>query len=366
MARAWASVRFLERYSRQFMVRGVGLKGQVRLAESSVAIVGCGATGSLEAEMMVRLGVGRIRLIDGDFVDISNLHRTHLFTEEDVEEFKPKALACRDHLARINRDVEIEAVVETLDPGNAERLLGGVDLILDGTDNMPSRFLINDFSVKHGVPWIYVGVEQWYGMVATFPGDGGPCLRCLIPSPEERYGFFGVQENPCEVMGVVSSTVGMVVSVAVTEALKILLGLSTQPRIFLIDGYDPRLETLSIAKGQGCPTCVKGRFDYLNARPEAGVSVRCGADNVTVSCGGVIDIGGRGLGSVDGLSLLKVTPYAAKISYKGHTILLFRHGKMVFLKTTDVEDVRRRAEELIEILAAHGLIKGRRSAPQGG
>ena len=171
------------RYSRQSRFAPLGPEGQARIQAASVAIVGCGALGTVEAEILVRAGVGRLRIIDRDFVEWSNLQRQFLFEESDAAEGLPKAIAAARRLARVNSDVTIEPLVADLTPANIEELFEGVGLILDGTDNFEARFLVNDYAVSAGIPWIYAAAVGSYGLkLAIVPGRTA-CLRCVYPEP---------------------------------------------------------------------------------------------------------------------------------------------------------------------------------------
>src|SRR5919112_6077988 len=171
----------MNRYSRQILFEGIGAEGQARLRASRVAVVGCGALGSAQVETLARAGVGRLRVVDRDFVEESNLQRQTMFTERDARERTPKAVAAARRVAEINSDVECEAEVADVNQSNAERLIAGCDVVLDGTDNFATRFLVNDACVKHGVPWVYGAAIGSYGVTLTVRPAVTPCLRCVFP-----------------------------------------------------------------------------------------------------------------------------------------------------------------------------------------
>ncbi|HBY64141.1 MAG TPA: thiamine biosynthesis protein ThiF, partial [Solibacterales bacterium] len=202
-----------ERYSRQILFPGIGERGQERLLASSVAIVGCGALGSFQAGALARAGVGRLRIIDRDYVELSNLQRQWLFEEEDARAALPKAVAAVRRLAAINSTVAADAEVADLTPRNADDLLGGCDLILDATDNFETRYLINDFAVKHEQPWIYAAAVGSYGVTMNIlPGETA-CLSCIFPAPP------GGMVETCDTSGILNSAVNAVASIECTEAL---------------------------------------------------------------------------------------------------------------------------------------------------
>src|SRR5262245_59960360 len=209
----------LERYSRQMRFPGIGKAGQEKLLASRVTLCGCGALGTVLANVLVRAGVGFVRIVDRDFVEPSNLQRQVLFDESDVANNLPKAEAAATKLRQINSSVAVEPVVADIDRTNIEELCRDADVILDGSDNFEVRYLINDVAVKHGKPWVYGGAVGSQGMSMTvIPGET-PCLRCVFeaaPNP----GDVGT----CETAGVLAPTVNIVASYQATEAIKLLSG----------------------------------------------------------------------------------------------------------------------------------------------
>ena len=207
-----------ERYSRQMLFRGIGAEGQRRLAASRVAIVGCGATGSASASLLARAGVGTLRIIDRDYVEPSNLQRQSLFDEKDAAESLPKAIAAARKIASFNSQIAVEGRVEDLVPSNIEVLcLNGMDVILDGTDNFETRYLVNDFAVKASLPWIYAAAVGSYGVTLNVLPGKTACLACIFPDTPR-----GMVET-CETSGILNSAVNLVASVAATEAMKLLV-----------------------------------------------------------------------------------------------------------------------------------------------
>jgi len=204
------------RYSRQSRFAPLGPEGQERIRAASVAVIGCGALGTVEAEILARAGIGRLRIIDRDFVEWSNLQRQFLFEESDAAEGLPKALAAARRLAHVNSEVTIEPLVADLTPANIEELLEGVGLILDGTDNFEARFLVNDYAVSSGIPWIYAAAVGSYGLkLAIVPGRTA-CLRCVYPEPPEG------SQPTCETDGVLGPVTAAIASLACGDALKLL------------------------------------------------------------------------------------------------------------------------------------------------
>ncbi|MCP5114647.1 MAG: thiazole biosynthesis adenylyltransferase ThiF, partial [bacterium] len=206
------------RYSRQILFAGIGAGGQERIESSRVAIVGCGALGSFHAAALARAGVGYLRIVDRDYVELSNLQRQWLFTEADAEQGMPKAVAAARYLAGVNSTIEVEPVVADLTPSNAEELLEEVSLILDGTDNFETRYLINDYAVREGVPWIYGGAVASYGLTMPVLPGRTACLKCIYPEPGS-----GAQPT-CETAGVLSPVTAAIAAIQTGDALKILAG----------------------------------------------------------------------------------------------------------------------------------------------
>ena len=210
--------KFEERYSRQILFRGIGAEGQRRLAAGRVAIVGCGATGSALASLLGRAGVGTLRIIDRDYVEPSNLQRQSLFEESDAAESLPKAVAAARKIAAFNSEITVEARVEDLVPGNIEALLEGMNVILDGTDNFETRYLVNDYAVKNFLPWIYAAAVGSYGVTLNVLPGQTACLACIFPDTPR-----GLVET-CETSGILNTAVNLVASIAATEAVKLLVG----------------------------------------------------------------------------------------------------------------------------------------------
>ena len=272
-----------ERYSRQILFEGIGREGQERLREGSVVILGCGALGCAQAEMLARAGVGRLRLIDRDVVESTNLHRQVLFEERDAEERLPKAVAAAARLERINRSVRVEPVVRDANPTNIESLLDGATVILDGTDNFETRYLLNDAAVKLGRPWIYGAAVGAHGLQMTIRPGVTPCLRCLfreMPPPGST--------PTCDTAGVILPIISVVASHQVVECLKLLLGQTERLHGCLLqfdlwDNRTSRLRLDRLREEADCPTCDHHRYDYLNVERGQLVTSLCGRNAIQIS-----------------------------------------------------------------------------------
>jgi molybdopterin-synthase adenylyltransferase len=271
------------RYSRQELFAGIGREGQARLRRARVAVVGCGALGSVLSETMVRAGVGALTVIDRDFVEESNLQRQSLFDEADVALGQPKAAAAETHLRALNSEVEVRGVVTDLVPDNAGSLLAGADLVLDGTDNFETRFLLNDVCVRAGIPWVYGACVGAYGLALLVRPKVSPCLRCLLderPAPGSS--------PTCDTAGVVAPIVHVIAGIQAAEALKLLAGRteSLLAGLVTVDLWQGQFDVLDLrGRAPWCPACTAGRFDYATAGPSGGSAVLCGRDAVQVRPG---------------------------------------------------------------------------------
>lgn len=241
----------LERYSRQMLVPQIGRAGQERLAAARIGLVGCGALGSVLATHLVRAGVGLLRIVDKDYPELHNLHRQILYTEEDVARRVPKAEAAAAFLSKANSRVTVEPVVTRIDEDTLSGFASGLDLLVDGTDNFPTRFLINDYAVERGIPWVYGGVIRSSGMSMTIVPGAGPCLRCLIrdlPAPE--------QSPTADVAGVLSTVVAVIASIEANEAIKLVVDPTARNReLVVVDIWDLTLDRLEVPRDPDCPCC---------------------------------------------------------------------------------------------------------------
>jgi len=268
----------LDRYTRQTIFPGIGPEGQRRLGEGFAVVVGCGALGTVVSSALVRAGVGRVRVIDRDFIEYHNLQRQLLFTESDIEGGLPKAVAAERHLREANSAVQVEGVVADFSRTNAEKLVEGADVILDGLDNFETRFLINDVALKLRIPWVYGGAIGSTGMTATFLPDERPCFRCMVNSPPAGGTM------TCDTAGVVNAVPWIVGSLQATEALKILIGTAPLSRdLVVLDVWQRSFESLSLADlvGADCPAC-NGTYEFLEGKPRTRVTSLCGQNAVQI------------------------------------------------------------------------------------
>jgi len=267
----------LDKYSRQVLFQPIGVQGQERLLRSRVVIAGCGALGTAQANGLVRAGVGMLRIVDRDYVEASNLQRQILFDEADALENLPKAVAAERKLRRINSDAAVEGVIADIDSQNAEDLLGGFHLILDGTDNFETRYLVNDISVKLGIPWVYGAVLASYGTTLTVIPGRTPCLACVFPEPPQ-----GLHET-CDTAGIIGPAVAWVAAVQVAEALKVLVGRpeDLHGSLLAYDVWKNRFQQVKPRMDPGCRACGARDFVHLEGGGPAYVSL-CGRNSVQI------------------------------------------------------------------------------------
>jgi len=317
-----------EKYSRQMLFAGIGPAGQQRLLASRAAVVGCGAIGAAAANLLVRAGLGYLRIIDRDFVEPSNLQRQTLFDEGDARNVLPKAVAAERKLRSINSSVAVEGIVADLSPRNVEALLGEVDVLLDGTDNFETRFLINDVAVKSGRPWIYAAGVASYGLTMTIRPGATPCLACLLESGTAAQGL----EETCDTMGVLGPIVNLIASLEVAEALKLLSGHpeALHGRLLSCDVWTGRMQSLGAARNPECRACARRDFTYLQGEAQPRITM-CGRDSVQIhERARALDLGVLGvrlrplvddLRQNDFLLRFRVAPYEMTVFADGRAIL---------------------------------------------
>jgi molybdopterin-synthase adenylyltransferase len=267
-----------ERYSRQILFKGIGVKGQARLAKARVAIVGCGATGSALASLLARAGVGWIRIIDRDYVEPSNLQRQVLFDEQDAAESLPKAIAAARKIKTFNSEIEVDAHAADLTPDNIEEMLESAQIVLDGTDNFETRYLINDYAVSKGVPWIYTAAVGSYGVVMNVLPSDTACLACVFPDSPT-----GMVET-CDTSGILNSAVNLAASFSATEAIKSLVGAKDKMRRTLLsfDVWTNDRSEISVAKPrEGCRACGERNFVHLAGEGRPHITM-CGRNSVQI------------------------------------------------------------------------------------
>ena len=329
------------RYIKQSRFAPLGAEGQARLHDATVLICGCGALGSVLAETLTRAGVGRIRLVDRDFVELSNLHRQVLYDEQDVQAVMPKAIAAQRKLQAINSDISIEAEVCDVDHTNIQRLLEGVDCICDGTDNFETRFLLNDASHAFSIPWVYGGCVGAEGQQMTvLPGET-PCLRCLmgeVPPPGTL--------PTCDTVGVLSPIVNVIASVQAMEAMKILSGnqAAISRTLNVFDLWDSRIRQIKLdglRENSNCTTCRKQDYPWLRGERIAQSSVLCGRNAVQLNPPHAMRVDLNQLREkLEAFGQVTANPFLLRAEIEGYAITVFADGRTIVGGTEDAAEAK--------------------------
>ncbi len=324
----------LKRYSRQMLLSEIGREGQERLLSSTVAIIGCGALGTVIASSLVRAGVGRVKIVDRDYIELNNLQRQILFDEEDIARGLPKAVAAAERLRKVNSQVEIEPIVADVNPGNVEEIIGDVDLVLDGTDNFETRFLVNDACVKHSIPWVYGAVIVTYGMTMVIIPHHTPCFRCFLaemPAPGST--------PTCDTVGVLGPAVNIVASLEVTEALKLLMGKeeALHGQLIYVDAWTGTLERLKLEKRDDlCPACDLGQFEFLEASVGSYLTSLCGREAVQIHVRGGAKVSFPGLAErLNSVGPVTFNDYMLRFRVDSYELTVFPDGRTIIKGTTD-------------------------------
>ena len=329
-----------DRYRRQIRFAPLGAAGQQRLAAGRALICGCGALGSAIAGWLVRAGVGAVRIVDRDFVELSNLHRQTLFDEQDAAAGLPKAIAAAEKLRQINSTVAIEPIVADLGPENIEAFCKGVDVMLDGTDNFETRLLMNDAAVKRGMAWIYGGCVGSEAQTMTIlPGETA-CLRCLLdtcPMPGSV--------PTCDSAGILGPVAGLVASLEAAEAMKILSGnrQAVRPGLMVVDAWQNQWRRVNVARlcgPPGCGACVRGEFPWLAGQAGSRTAVLCGRNAVQLSRPGPAVALEQLAQRLQGIGRLTRNPFLVRLEVAPYEITLFADGRAIIHGTDDPATAR--------------------------
>jgi molybdopterin-synthase adenylyltransferase len=325
-----------DRYSRQMLFRGIGAEGQKKLSRSAIVLVGCGATGSALVSLLARAGVGKIRIVDRDYVEPSNLQRQSLFDETDAAESAPKAIAAARRIAAFNSTIEVEPEVEDLVPANAPELLSGINLILDGTDNFETRYLINDYAVSKVVPWVYTAAVGSYGVTLNVLPGQTACLACIFP--EYPTGSF----ETCDTAGILGSAVNLAASIAAAEAVKFLVGASDRMRRTLLsfDLWSNEHAEVTTDKPQaGCRACGKRDFVHLAGQGRPYITL-CGRNSVQIhEQHRPLDFNEMAA-RLRPHGTVRHTDFVLKFFREPYEMTLFRDGRAIIKGTTDTAVAR--------------------------
>lgn len=328
------------RYARQMRFPGIGVAGQRRLLDSCALVVGCGALGSVIINTLARAGVGHLRIVDRDFLELNNLQRQVLYDEDDVAAGLPKAIAANERLRKINSSITVEPVVADVDHTNIERLFAGVQCVIDGTDNFETRFLLNDAAVKLGIPWVYGGCLAAEGQSLTIVPGQTPCLRCLIPEPPPPGS-----SPTCDSAGILGTIIGVIASFEANEALKILSG---QPQAIsrtwnIFDLWDNTIRQIKLdpTPAADCPCCGRREFPWLAGQRGSHSAVLCGRNAVQLSFPGRPAISLDDLeGKLAAIGTVSRNKYLVRAAIGPHTLTVFSDGRAVIGGTEDIAEAR--------------------------
>lgn len=325
-----------DRYSRQVLFEGIGEAGQMKLAASRVVIIGCGALGAVHAETMARAGAGRLILVDRDFVEESNLHRQIMFEESDARDRLPKAVAAAKRIARVNSSIEVEPIVKDVNFDNVEEIIAGADVVIDGTDNFETRYLLNDACVKSATPWIYGAAVGSYGLTMTIVPGETPCLRCVLEAmPDPGSG------PTCDTAGVIMPVISIIGSIQAAEAIKLLTGRKDKLHRSLIrvDVWDfnlSRIGLASFADRSGCAACGRRDFEFLRGAARQVTTTLCGRNAVQVVNRGSTDLDFPALaGRLRPLGEVAFNDFLLRFRVDQYEITVFRDARSIIRGTDD-------------------------------
>ncbi len=328
-----------ERYSRQILFREIGATGQEKLLASRVLIVGCGALGASHAEMLARAGVGKLRIVDRDFVEFTNLQRQTLFKESDAAERLPKAVAAKTRIAEINSEIEVEALVADVNNSNVESFISGCDLVLDGTDNFQVRYLLNDACIKNNVTWIYGAAVSSYGTTMTIIPGKTPCLRCIFDEMPDAGS-----SPTCDTAGVIMPIIATVSATQVSEALKILVGdfASLHGSLMQFDVWANDRQRIKLdAPNPDCKCCGQKVFEFLDAEQQEFAAVLCGRNAVQIAPPQTTNLDLKSLSARLGASVdVKQNEFLLRFAADDVEMTVFRDGRAIIKGIDDVAEAR--------------------------
>lgn len=325
------------RYSRQTLFDGIGEEGQALIAQSTVVIIGCGALGAVQAETLARAGVGRLVLVDRDFVEESNLQRQIMFDESDALNRLPKSIAAASRIGRVNSQIHVEPLVTDVNYGNIEEIIADASLVMDGTDNFETRFLINDACVKSRTPWVYGAAVGSYGLTMTIVPTRSPCLRCVLEAvPEPGSG------PTCDTAGVIMPIVTAIASIQTAEAMKLLAGRMDKLHrsLVTIDLWDFGVNRLDLseieARDDECPACSLGEFEFLRGAGRQVATTLCGRNAVQIARTGRTAVDLAALAArLESAGDVAFNDFLLRFRVDGYDITVFRDARSIIRGTSD-------------------------------
>ncbi|AMX00020.1 thiazole biosynthesis adenylyltransferase ThiF [Rummeliibacillus stabekisii] len=329
-----------ERYSRQELFTPIGKEGQEKIRQKHVLVIGAGALGTGSAESLVRMGIGKLTIVDRDYVEWSNLQRQQLYAEEDAKQRVPKAIAAHKRLSQLNSEVEIHGLVQDVSATEAEHLIKDVDLIMDATDNFDTRMILNDVAQKYNIPWIYGACVGSYGLSYSIIPGKTPCLNCLL----ETVPIGGLT---CETAGIISPAVQMVVAYQITEALKILVedDCSLRNQLISFDLWKNQHTSIKVdqLKKQSCPSCGDHpTYPYLEHQSHSKVAVLCGRDTVQIRPSHRITVDLENVANLLSKQVDSVVrnPYLVSFKMGDFRLVLFKDGRTLIHGTKNIEEAK--------------------------
>ena len=322
------------RYRRQEVLPEIGVEGQRKLAGARAVVVGLGALGSMSSDLLARSGVGHLRLVDRDVVELTNLQRQLLYSERDVD--RPKAEAAAERLRSVNSEIEIEPVSKDVHSATVRGILRGADVVVDGTDNLETRFLINEAAIESNIPFVYGGAIATYGMAFAIRPPVTACFRCFNPKAPPPGSL-----PTCETAGIFNAASAMVGAIQAGEALRLLLGETPSGALYVVDGWRPDVQKIRIARRADCPTCVLGEREYLGARRAQVLASLCGSDTISLDPvhRGTIDMEAV----ANRLAVLGSTRRAGGVlvaEVEGHRLTIFPDGRALIRGVKDEAEAR--------------------------
>lgn len=319
------------RYSRQILFADIGPEGQEKLNNSYAVVIGCGALGTVIASGLVRAGVGKVRIVDRDFIEYHNLQRQILFDEDDIKENLPKAVAAERHLRKINSSVHIEGIVADVNHTNIERLVEGAHVIVDGLDNFEARLLINDVCLKHNIPWVYGGAVGSTGMTMNVIPHKTACYRCLMPEK-----VTGARTLTCDTAGVVNATPWVIGSLEVVETIKILIGSpEANSDLITVDVWNGDFRHLEIPRRDNCLAC-SGTYEFLDGKLSTKTTSMCGQNAVQVLASGSFNMSLKELSDrLKPLGEVSYSDFMLQFSTDGQEMIVFPDGRAIVKNTHD-------------------------------
>jgi molybdopterin-synthase adenylyltransferase len=324
------------RYAKQELFRAIGPAGQRKIAGSTATVIGMGALGTVIAGQLCRAGVGRLRLIDRDFVEVSNLQRQVLFDEDDARRRLPKAVAAAEKLRAVNSEITIEPLVADVTPQNVGALIAETNVVLDGTDNLETRFVINDAAVKTGVPWVYGGALGAVGMSMTIVPGKTACLRCYMDEPPAP----GTMPS-CDTEGVLAAVTGLIGSVECAEALKLLVGAEPRPTLLYVDVWQGEFFDVAIERRADCAACARGEFEYLAGSRVSWTTVLCGRNAVQIVPPSEREIPLQELEQrLARIGRAHFNGFLLSFEAEGRELVVFPTGRAIIRGTTDEAEAR--------------------------